>query len=247
MGCKLALHRRDYIINTALLLKNYEVYELNLFQEALSPGQTVVDFGANIGIYSCVAGKALHNTGRVFAFEPDPENFALLESSVALNRLTNVHAVAKAVSDSNGTLPLSKSTNNMGDHRLFHAAPDRPSVSVPIIRFDDYWREYHKGELPPIDVMKIDVQGAEARALAGMEETLRASPRLKVFLEFSPEMLVEAGSDPRAFLEKLFSLGFRISLILPESCSLRPVTTIEPLSQFESRDGYVDLFLERSA
>ena len=81
----------------------------------------VVDVGANVGLYTAMAGMAVGPAGRVVALEPDPECFGVLQQTIRVNVLENVDAVFAAASDSNGTTRLFTSSDNRGDNRLYHS------------------------------------------------------------------------------------------------------------------------------
>src|SRR5207249_2412898 len=74
--------------------------------ERLSPGDTFIDVGANIGYYSLLAARRVGPTGSVVAIEPSPKTFRALEANLAQNRLKNVRTVNAAVSDRQATVPL---------------------------------------------------------------------------------------------------------------------------------------------
>src|SRR6185312_8497302 len=84
----------------------FETAELRFIQERLRPGDVFVDIGANGGIYTVIAAKKVGASGRVLAFEPGPRNLELLKRNLALNGLTNVTIVPKAVSNTAGAAAL---------------------------------------------------------------------------------------------------------------------------------------------
>ena len=100
----------------------WEKHETDIFLDLFRPGQNFLDVGANIGYYTCLAA-ARSPDGQVYAFEPDPDNFLLLQKNIELNNLDNVSASQAALSDKAGTLTLYKSAENLGDHRTFGSNP----------------------------------------------------------------------------------------------------------------------------
>ncbi len=90
-------------------------------QNLIKPGQTVIDVGANIGYYNTLQFAKLvgPTVSRVYAFEPDPDNFALLRKNVAQNGYANVVCIQKAVSDQTSKLKLFRNSQNHGDHRIY--------------------------------------------------------------------------------------------------------------------------------
>ena len=84
----------------------YEPYTLELFQRAINPGSTVLDLGAHHGYFSLLAARWVGKEGKVYAFEPAPENFQILKKNIEFNQFTNVLPVNKAVSDTDKPMPF---------------------------------------------------------------------------------------------------------------------------------------------
>jgi FkbM family methyltransferase len=162
---------------------------------------TVLDIGANIGITTCVLSLAAHQ-GRVFSFEPDPDTFALLENTIAVNGLTNATPHQIALGATSGSLAfLTDATTASASH----LAPADTSLAVGNIQVAVYEmdRFVEREELTRIDFIKIDVEGFELDVLQGGAATI-ARLRPKVFLEFNSFTLIAYGNrNPRALLEYL--------------------------------------------
>jgi FkbM family methyltransferase len=204
---KVVLNPKDPVVSGALAFRVYERAELAFVSATLKPGQTVLDVGANVGLYSALSGKLVGPEGRVVAFEPDPESFHYLQQTIRENELENVHAVNAAASESDGSAHLFTSTSNRGDSRLYNNELSDGQVPVKTVRLDDYLQAAGITEL---DYIKIDVQGFEGSVLAGLQETIRQSPRLTMVAEFWPEGLRNAGTDPHQLLSQLESLGMHL-------------------------------------
>lgn len=173
---------RDRHVSATLLAQScWEPLETSVILSLLRPGDVFVDVGANIGYFTLVAAAAVGCLGRVFAFEPEPGNLELLQASVALNGFSWVSVDPCALGESAGTVDFYLSPSNFGDHSLIPAA-GREKISIPLRRGDDC--------LPPggrVDVIKMDVQGAEPAALAGLAATVAANlPRIRLLLEYCP-------------------------------------------------------------
>jgi hypothetical protein len=108
----------------------YEPYLTKLVMDLIRPGDVVVDVGAMIGYYTVIFARLVGADGTVYAFEPDPENFAILEENVSLNGYSHVRLERAAVSDRAGTGRLYLNTSNRGDHRIFDSSDGRPSIDV---------------------------------------------------------------------------------------------------------------------
>jgi len=175
----------------------------------LRDGMTFLDIGAHVGLYAVPAAKAVGPTGSVIAVEPDPHNRSLLMTNVEANGATNVTVVGVAISDKAGLLTLHRSAFNTGDHQLFHGGRGRRGIEVQVETVDRLMAP--RGGR--VDVIKMDVQGAEAKAFSGMQETLAESPSAVLYAEFTPWMLVDAGDDPLMFLEAIQATGRSLEVL----------------------------------
>ncbi len=182
----------------------YEPVETALVRRLLRPGQVFVDVGAHIGYYSVIAADVVGPGGQVHAFEPCPENFAILRQNVAPFG-DIVRACPAAVSDVSGHSTLFLSDANTGDHRLY-VTPGRALVDVPTVALDDI-EALRKTR---VDFIKIDVQGFEYRVLQGARRILEASPEIVGIVEFSPALLRLAGTEPSVLLKAISGMGFKI-------------------------------------
>ena len=178
-----------------------EAEKLRLFASHLRPGMEVWDVGANVGLYTLAAARAVGAEGGVAAFEPMEANLAFLRRHLELNRLGEVRVVDKAVSDHRGILRMAE-----GDSPSeFHADPEG-SYEVEAIALDDWARETGA---PPPGLLKIDVEGAEGAVLRGAEGVL-ASARPVVFLALHGQ------AERRRCREILDRLGYRVRSLEPE-------------------------------
>jgi FkbM family methyltransferase len=213
-GIKLYLDPKDQVITpTILVLGSWETTETDWFLRIVKPGDTVVDAGANIGYYTVIGSRLVGDKGKVYAFEPEPANFALLQKNVRLNGLTNVVLEQKALSNRKGTLQLFIAEQNKGDHRIYQPEGEsRASVEVEAVRLDEYFEDHPRG----IDVLKTDTQGAEGLILEGMTGLLQGrTDGPTIFMEFWPHGLKGMGTDAGDLLKWLQSYGYRFYDINP--------------------------------
>jgi FkbM family methyltransferase len=154
----------------------YEVENLALFAAAVSPGSSVYDVGANVGIYTLLASQQTGPAGSVYAFEPNPRNLRYLHRHVALNQLNNCLVMAVAVSDKEGTERFSAAT---WEHPMGRLAQDG-ELKIPTVTLDAC--VYGRRQLRSPDVVKIDVEGAELLVLLGASQTLT---------EYHPRLFIE--------------------------------------------------------
>jgi len=201
-GNKMFLDARDSLL---LSLKKYEPKQVKLIKSIVKKGDTVLDIGANIGYYTLLLAKLVGPTGKVYAFEPDPENFRILKKNVGLNKYKNIVLEQKAVSNKSGKLKLFLSDENNGDHRIYNPSGERKEFrEISSIKLDNYFKRK-----PKIAFFKMDIQGVEPDAFEGMKSILNEKD-IKFTTEFSPENLYSAGRSPLGFIKLLNDLGFSL-------------------------------------
>jgi FkbM family methyltransferase len=198
----------------------WEPFETSLVEKLLRPGDTFVDIGANIGWYTIVAAALVGLLGRVYAFEPEPLNFALATHNVALNGLKNVTLARMAIADADGRLPLYLSADNLGDHQLYEAGDERESQSVPTVSLGSYFARHPGG----IRLIKTDAQGSEAKIFAGIpDEFVRKHDVAAFILEYWPYGLTASGKSAEALIERLAALDLECFVIQEEMRGLDPI------------------------
>jgi FkbM family methyltransferase len=188
----------------------WEPYETSLVQLLLNPGDVFVDVGANVGYFTVLAASLVGDSGHVFAFEPDPENFRLLVKNTEHN---NLHARVEAVQaglaqqDRAGTLYLSG--DNLGDHQIYPGEPGRQQVGIELFNGSPkLTRLMTATQKSNIDLIKIDTQGSEFAVITGLIDlinTLQTPPT--ILIELTPFSLRQAGSSGRALIELLATFG----------------------------------------
>jgi FkbM family methyltransferase len=219
-----------------LLKGSYERYTRKLFVQALEPGGRALDVGAHIGYYTLLAGRAVGSSGRVYAFECDPANYRFLRHNVALNGMKDrVRAVPKAAAESAGVRPFFAQTANSLQSSLWNDGTGARRIAVETVAVD----EVVGGE--PIDVVKIDVEGAEVHALRGMRKTIERAERLALFVECNPGALAAAGVSVAELLDELASLGLDVEVIREKERRLEPATDELTDPTLVSRNYYVNL------
>jgi FkbM family methyltransferase len=196
---------------------HFEARELEFVLQVLQPGMTFVDVGANVGLYSVPASKKVQG-GKVFAFEPTPWTYQVLLENIRLNNLKNVCAERFAVGDAEGEAVLKlnvagkEGLNTIG--RPAHEFSDiQGSERVPITRLDDFVDRY---SIQRVDVLKIDVEGAELLVLRGAQRLLRRPD--------APLIVYESGFLSRGFdyhpVEQAWLLekhGFHLFVVNPST------------------------------
>lgn len=217
----------------------YEEYETEIMEKEISEGDVILDIGANIGYFTLLFARWAGKKGKVFSFEPDPANFALLKKNVEVNGYENVVLVNKAVSDKTWKSKLHLSEENKVDHRIYNSHDGRKSVEIQSMRLDDYFKGY-KGK---VDFIKMDIQGAEGRAVKGMPDLLKKNKNMKLVSEFWPVGLDRAGVEPAEYLKLLLKQGFEIKEIDTSKRKTVPVTVANLLKTYTiEEENYTNLF-----
>ena len=220
-----------------------EQREMALLRTLVTPGMTIADIGANVGFYAVQMADWVGPGGRILAFEPDPFTFELLRQRAAQARGANVEVHRFALGDAPGTATLYCSAYNRADNRVGqrHDEPNVEAIEIQVRTLDDCLAE--RG-LATVDAMKIDVQGHEANVLRGAQKAIARGVRW-IWLEYSPDHLRGAGTDPEQFLESLGTLGMDLFEVTERG-------TLEPLSDYRAHAkkigaGYGDVVLTRDA
>jgi FkbM family methyltransferase len=158
-------------------------FELELFTDAVGPGMQVVDCGAHIGLFSVLAARRVGPRGNVVALEPYEPNLDALRANLEDNGVADrVEVVDAAASDRSGAARLYLDRRWSTDSSL-SPRPGMSPTEMRCVTLD----EVLAGR--PVDVAKIDVEGAETLVLRGMSETLARSPGAVVFIECHPPAL----------------------------------------------------------
>jgi len=228
------------------LLSNgcYEPFETKLIGACIKEGDVVVDVGANIGYYTLMFARSVGESGRVFAFEPDPVNFSLLERNVQRNGYRNVELIQKAVAAQTGTLRLYLSETNRGDHRVYDSDDRRASIEIEAVDLDSFF----KGHDGRIDFIKMDIQGSEGGALRGMTDVLRNNAGVQLLTEYWPIGLHRFGLAADEFFRMLQRLDFKIYHVNEEAKRLEPADLRELTHSYTlENEHYTNLWCTRAA
>jgi FkbM family methyltransferase len=194
-----------------MAIDRYETGTTRLLEQAIQPGMVVIDIGAHVGYFSLLAARRVGPQGKVYSFEPDPTNYRLLRENIDANGYLNITATQKAVSKALGSARLMLSSQDNGTHSLYgQDGGDAGIVIVDLVSLDGFLED--EG-WPKVDLIKMDIEGAEMDALEGMSRLLQESHGLKLVVEFNPALLRDASVDPLEFLAKPVELGFKVSVI----------------------------------
>lgn len=129
----------------------------------ISEKDLVVDIGAHIGVFSIFASN-LAKKGRVYAFEPIPENFEMLERNIEMNCIKNIVPIKKAISVRKGQKEMLLSESNPAEHSFYFGRNKAKKVKVRTLSLNDVVEE---NDISQIDFLKVDCEGAEYEILFG--------------------------------------------------------------------------------
>ena len=204
------------------------------FESLLKPNMRVIDLGANLGIYTL---RALRKKCMVFAYEPTPRTFDLLRQNIKASGFAEsgrIQAYQMAVSDQCGTINFYENPSMCGHNSIYGESGQQP-IEVSVTTLDS-----QLDTLQRIDLIKMDIEGAEYHALLGMRELIRRNPDLQIIMEFAPEHIRRAGREPEALLALIHELGFTVYLINEVSAQAEPVKDEELMQAYS-----VNIYLKR--
>ena len=207
-------HPLDWVAINLVLHDSWEPTIKSTISTLLKDGDTFVDIGAHIGSHSLTAAQTVGPTGHVIAFEPLPANLAFLSQMIVRNRLFNVTLIALALADRCRVLTLhAGDCENLGQTSIrpvsghvYRAITTRFDQLIP----SEIW--------PKIRMIKMDVEGAEAMVIAGMERMLSELPCDYLICEITDEYLKECGSSAFVLIGEICKYGY-ISFLIDKQSS----------------------------
>jgi len=198
---KIFVDTRDIGITPHLVMDGFwETWLTQCISKIIKPGDICIDIGANYGYYSLLMSTLTGKNGRTIAVEPNPYVFGLLRATASVHS-SFIEPVQIALSDTSGHTTLIIPDNFYGDASIVerkdkpHLARSRVDVKTQTL--DEL---ANKLELPRIDLIKMDVEGAEPAVFRGMTETIANNPGLRILVEYSPYLY----PDTKHFTEFLF-------------------------------------------
>jgi FkbM family methyltransferase len=198
--------RNAYLINT------HERMIVELAQQLGQPGMQVLDLGAHVGYFSLLFSVLVGPAGQVYTVEPNPENLKKIRSMIEANQLQNIRVFPFAASDQAGEVQfITEHTGQMGHMATLPSENPAAAVTVRAVRIDDLAGDQG---IKRIDLIKMDVEGAELKALLGMAGLIgRCHP--VIICEWHPAV---AGPDYQTIFDRL---GYHCE-------ALEPVSPTEP-------------------
>ncbi|MFF3695448.1 FkbM family methyltransferase [Streptomyces sp. NPDC002221] len=207
-GARFAVDTQDLIQRYLYLFGVWEPHMTHWLRQRLRPGDTFVDVGANLGVFSVLGSRLVGSAGKVVAIEASPAFHRGLLRNVALNHCDNVRAVNTAVSDGHRTLTfVLAGSRNMGANSIVpydgQAESSFEMGAVPLSEL------LEPAEVARARVIKIDVEGAEGsvvRGLAPLLDDLRHD--VEIAVEVTPDRMAQLGDSAGELLAVMREHGF---------------------------------------
>lgn len=188
----------------------------------------VVDIGAHVGYYSLLSASM---GAKVYAFEPEKQHLNYLTENIKLNKFNNITVLDMAVSDHVSMETLYASRYHGAGYTLYSGDKDTSSVSVKVTSLDDYFKHTDI----KVDLIKIDIEGMEPRALQGMVGVVSGNDSIKILMEFSIAYLQKAGSSPEELWGILTNMGFSHVYFLDDKQGIIRLYSLEDAVKYRKR------------
>jgi len=232
---------RDYALITGLLEGTLERGTRLLIPKLLGPGDVFIDVGANIGLHTLAAARAMQGVGRIVAFEPHEPTMRLLEKTVGLNGFSGIVEIRQAAVSSRSGRQQSLLEATSAHHGLssvsrpadMHRAPG----DVCCVTLDEFMAPN-----PAVTLIRIDAHGAELTVLGGSGSLIRQNQGAALMVKFVPAHLRRAGHTTRDWLSRFEDLGLAYRVIdnetgVPESWPEEKLDRVESAHLLFARPG----------
>lgn len=227
-----------------MLLGKYEFGMTKLIKRIVKKGWTICEIGAYIGEHTPLFSNLIGKSGSVISVEPQLPHFKLLLKNIKLNKLTNVTPIKTAVSDTEDFLTMYIPLDHSVDGRIYEVKNEtRKRQRVATKTIDHLLNQYKS-----VDLIKIDIQGWEERAIKGARKTFIKNPNILLIIEFWPKGLKEAGTNPLKLLNNIKVIGFNIYTIDEDTGKLKEKVNFPQLIKDvdDGVGGFTDLLCSRN-
>ena len=210
-----AMNPGDYIHQDLFWSSAKDAAEIRESLRSMPMGGVMFDLGANFGYYAIKVATELHGDCHVYAFEPNPLTMQRFRKNLELNSTRGVYPQEEGLSDAPGRASVVDIPGHSGGAYLDQALNLGHGIpgGIHVTTLDLFCEQHH---IDRIDLIKVDIEGAELRALRGGVETIR---RLKpvILIEFNPHTLEREGRSVRDVVVFLEDLGYAIYIVRPRS------------------------------
>jgi FkbM family methyltransferase len=197
-----------------MFYEEYDRNERDLLQLLVAPGGVVLDIGAHIGYFTLALAQVVGERGKVIAIEPSPTNVSRLREHVAANNFANVEVIEAAAASDHGELHFfipDAGMESAGSSFLGTTTPEvignaKKYITVKAVRVDKLLADRGIGH---VDLIKLDVEGGELSAFAGMDGLITGPAPPRIICEISAVRLSALGENVRAIHDRLGKLEYR--------------------------------------
>jgi FkbM family methyltransferase len=200
-------------IGVEILKGHFEPALRSVLVSKLKHGMTVLDIGANIGYYTVLMASRIGESGRVIAFEPNPVVYEELKSNIELNRLSNALVLPIALSDSSGDSQFyfpHEGQEGHGGLRKNNSFTEARIENVSTDRLDEVLLRL---SIKKVDLIKIDVEGAELLVIRGANGLLTGRSKPIIFFESAENQCASFGFRVFDVLSSIASFGYFLEQI----------------------------------
>ena len=197
-------NRPIFYFYTSVIDTIREIYVEEIYEKYhnVTRGQIIVDIGANVGMFTVKVAKKVGPQGLVISIEPEDANFSLLKKNVQLNSLKNVILIRKAIGSFKGVEKFLISDSSATHSLALSKIRPKKIIKVIEIEIDTLDNIIQQLGISRIDLLKIDVEGAELEVLKGAEGSLKITRNIAMELH-----IAEIKSKIKSFLEQR---GFKV-------------------------------------
>lgn len=227
---KLYLDPADPGISKELILTGWhEKKPTQIFREIIKKGMITIDIGANLGYYALQEASLVGKDGHVYAIEPIPTNYDLLQKNIKLNNYQNVTAYQLAIGNKNGKVKMSLTPQSnwcsVIDEHVSGLFSDymkektqrltQKTIEVPLLSLDEFLK---REKIIQPNLIRMDIEGYEIEAIQGMMNTLRNSRSpLILFFEIHNKLFEEPGNIISPLLKQILLFGFQPEYLIVKS------------------------------
>jgi len=213
----------------------YEKFSSDIFLNYVEKNSVIVDIGANYGYYSLLA-SSVNKEGKTYAVEPVKENFEILNKNILENKFDQIKTYNLAISNFSGEKEFN--VTEASDSSGFYNHPNTKTFEKRLIKTETIDNLFEKEK---IDIIKIDVEGDEINVLEGMKKTIENNPEIKIFFEFNPSCLKNAGFNPQKMLEKLENNDLEVFFINEDERQLSRLKNPEKWKDYIKSKDYCNI------
>jgi FkbM family methyltransferase len=211
-GKDMVIDKNDNMVSAYII--NYRIWEPHVRQvmrQIIKPSDNVLSLGGHLGVHVGLISRLIGDKGMLYIFEPNPDVLRYLKLNISINNSAyNIQLFEKAAYSENTKLKFiarDSSENSGSSHILFDWQKKQNNeniIEVDSIKIDDI------NEIKDIDILQMDIEGAEPYAVMGAKNLIKNSPNLKVIQEWGNDMKKEVAAEYIKFWREL---GYKIGLI----------------------------------